>query len=126
MLPWVRNVRLAAAIPMLVLLLSCLLGACGAPQQSVDASAIDDLVQSVSARHDAYVREDKSLSADDKATYLRSTDILKRIMDTAMGRTAPAPIEPEPVSTAPSWFDEVENGIVRPPRPGCGSPVDTC
>lgn len=46
----------------------------------IRADAIDGPVNRISDRHDAYVKEDASLSADEKAIYLRSSELLRRVI----------------------------------------------
>ena len=46
----------------------------------IRADAIDGPVNRISDRHDAYVKEDDSLSDEEKSIYLRSSELLKRII----------------------------------------------
>jgi hypothetical protein len=46
----------------------------------IRADAIDGPVNRITERHDAYVREDDSLSDEEKAIYLRSSELLRRIL----------------------------------------------
>lgn len=62
------------------LLLICFVG-CKGGMISVDA--IDGSVQKVSDRHDAYVNADLSLSADQKRTFLRTTELLRLVLEEA-------------------------------------------
>lgn len=64
----------------LAVLLVCL-GGCAGNMISVDA--IEDSVAKVAERHDAYVNADATLSAEDKALYLRTTEILRGVMEAA-------------------------------------------
>lgn len=52
----------------------------------VRANAIDGPIKRIAARHDAYVILDESLSDDEKAIYLRTTELLKRIVAEAKKR----------------------------------------
>ena len=65
-----------------------LLASC-APKQAVDASAIAGPLKAVTVRHDAYVNVDTTLSAPEKATALRSSEILTEIVDQAMTPSTP-------------------------------------
>jgi hypothetical protein len=52
----------------------------------IRADAIDGPVNHIADRHDAYVREDSSLSDDEKSIYLRSSELLRRIIAEAKKR----------------------------------------
>jgi hypothetical protein len=67
----------------LVVLAVWALVGCGAPGY-VRADAIDEVVYAVTARHDVYVQADPTLGPEDKATYLRSSEILRRIVTEAL------------------------------------------
>lgn len=58
-----------------------LLAGCASNMISVDA--IKGSVEAVSARHDAYVEADDSLSADERSIFLRTTELLRRILEEA-------------------------------------------
>jgi len=64
-----------------VLFLSFFLASCQTGM--VYADAIDGPVNRISDRHDAYVKDDASLSADEKAIYLRSSELLRRVLEEA-------------------------------------------
>lgn len=63
-----------------LLLAACLAfpGCCGAG--AVRAEAIAPAVEKVSARHDAYVKADASLSEVDRRIFLRSTELLRKVL----------------------------------------------
>lgn len=46
----------------------------------IRADAIDGPVNRIADRHDAYVQEDASLSDEEKSIYLRSSELLRRII----------------------------------------------
>ena len=52
----------------------------------IRADAIDGPVNRISDRHDAYVKEDDSLSDEEKSIYLRSSELLRRIVAEARKR----------------------------------------
>lgn len=54
-------------------------GSCTAPG-TVQASEIAPLVKKLCERHDAYVRADGGLSEQDRATFLRSSEILRSVL----------------------------------------------
>lgn len=56
--------------------------ACGTAG-SIDPSAVGPSISTVCDRHDAYVRADPTLSADEKATELRTTELLRRVVQEA-------------------------------------------
>jgi len=56
---------------------------CGCQTDMVRAAAIDGLVQRVSERHDVYVKADESLDEDERKTYLRSTELLRKVLEEA-------------------------------------------
>ena len=49
----------------------------------IRADAIDGPVNGITARHDAYVQEDDSLSDEEKSIYLRTSELLRRIITEA-------------------------------------------
>lgn len=55
----------------------------GCNQGMITVDAIDDSVQDIVTRHDAYVNADTSLSAVQKRTYLRSSELLLRVLTEA-------------------------------------------
>jgi len=59
------------------------LAACTTLQPGIQPEAIDGLVRAVADRHDAYVTADETLDPYDRATYLRSTEILRQVLDAA-------------------------------------------
>ncbi len=58
-----------------------LLSACSSGMIHVDA--IEGLVEPLTARHDAYVQNDENLSDELKGDYLRSSDILRAVLEEA-------------------------------------------
>lgn len=67
---------------------------CSPPGKTISAEAVEPLILIVSARHDSYVENDATLSVDDQATYLRSTRLLRDMLEAASGRVITAPVEP--------------------------------
>lgn len=67
---------------MTALLSMVLLCGCGS-RGKVDAEVVRDLVQPISARHDAYVTADPQLDDLDRRAYLRSTGILHDLLEAA-------------------------------------------
>lgn len=55
------------------------LGSCSVPG-TIRASEIAPLVDKLCERHDAYVRADGGLSEQDRATFLRSSTILREVL----------------------------------------------
>lgn len=70
--------KLTLAVVALAVLL---LPSCATDMIHVDA--IDDLIEIVSDRHDVYVEADESLSDDERRRYLRSTEILRGVIEEA-------------------------------------------
>ena len=52
----------------------------------IHVDAIDGPVNRISDRHDAYVSADESLSQDEKDIYMRTTELLRRILAEAKKR----------------------------------------
>lgn len=78
------------------LLLTGLFIAACAPKRSIDAEALNGVVQPVLDRHDAYVAADPTLDSVQKEVYLRSTEQIRATMNEALEITpAPSPA-PEP------------------------------
>jgi hypothetical protein len=65
--------------------LACLTSCTG----MISAASVDPLIRTVSDRHDAYVNGDQSLSQVQRETYLRSTTLLRKLLDEA----AAGPVE---------------------------------
>lgn len=59
------------------------------PQNLVDASRLDASIQSVTARHDAYVNADTRLSATEKESDLLQSQQLRGVMDDALRPATP-------------------------------------
>ena len=69
-----RAFRVVFLAPVLFLaLMSCQTG-------MIRADAIDGPVKRIADRHDSYVKEDASLSDEEKSIYLRSSELLRRII----------------------------------------------
>lgn len=67
------------------------MGGCQGPKSAIDATAIQEPLQDVVQRHDAYVNADPSLSETQKRTYLRSSAILTAVETEALSHSGPAP-----------------------------------
>jgi len=65
-------------------LVSLVVSAACAPKNSIDANAIAVPLKSVTARHDAYVKADTSLTDVEKSTFLRSSQILNDVTNAAV------------------------------------------
>ncbi len=78
---------------MIFAVLVCSLVGCNQGMITVDA--IDDSVQDIVTRHDAYVNADASLSAVEKRTYLRSSELLLRVLKEAKKPTTAFRNEPD-------------------------------
>lgn len=78
--------------PLIACIMLCFLAACASGKKMVSAEAIDPLIQGVTNRHDSYVSADPNLTDVEKTTYIRSSQLLKKTMDTALERgTVPQP-----------------------------------
>jgi hypothetical protein len=55
----------------------------------VDLQAVDAPIRELLARHDAYVKADKNLEKVDKDIYIRTSDLVRRVLDTAHKKVAP-------------------------------------
>jgi hypothetical protein len=71
----VNCLRAALILPMLML--------AGCASNMIRVEAIDPLIQIVADRHDDYVENDSSLELGKKEAYLRSTELLRRLMEEA-------------------------------------------
>jgi hypothetical protein len=76
-----RKTRTVAAT-ILSLSACAVLGAC-CPQKAIDADAVSEPLIRVADRHDHYVDQDASLTDAEKRTYLRTTELLREIVDAA-------------------------------------------
>ncbi len=65
----------------LAALSALLVGCC--PPQTINANAVSQPLQDVSARHDAYINADESLSETEQSIFLRDTELLNMIVDEA-------------------------------------------
>lgn len=71
-----RFTRLCALVLLLMLVTSCQSG-------TVPVGELDGLFVPIMERHDRYVSQDDTLTESDKATYLRSTAIMRDIITEA-------------------------------------------
>ena len=55
----------------------------GCSRGMIDVNAVDDLVYEVANRHDVYVAGDQNISEGARVDYLRSTELLRKIMEEA-------------------------------------------
>ena len=55
---------------------------------TIQAAAVDTPMRACLDRHDAYVQADTTLDATQKSTYLRSSEIVRKVLDAA---AAPQP-----------------------------------
>ena len=72
----------------------CLLGGCQMFQGGkgqISAVAIEAPMTGVMQRHDAYVTADANLTDVEKTTFLRSSELVKKAMDTALERNPAVP-----------------------------------
>lgn len=63
--------------------LLCVLFLAACKTDMIRVGAIDGPILRITERHDGYVREDESLSGDEKEIYLRSSELLNRIIEQA-------------------------------------------
>ncbi len=56
---------------------------CNMKKGMIDVGAIESSISTVTERHDDYVEADTSLSDVEKSTALRSSELLRRIVDEA-------------------------------------------
>lgn len=90
----VRNVNKArnffgVTIVCLALLASNALYGCQS-KGTIVAGAIDVPMTKIMERHDAYVNADSGLTQVERDTYLRSSELMRRVLDTATGRSTAA------------------------------------
>ena len=71
---------------LLVVFLAASLSSCGifSSAGKVEAAALEGPVTKVTERHDTYVAEDANLSDLEKRTYLRSSELLRKVVEEAM------------------------------------------
>lgn len=74
-----RNVKWA----LVLLTCVCMLALGGCNKGMIRADAIDGLADDVTMRHDKLVKESTTISEADKATYLRSSELLRKVIKTA-------------------------------------------
>lgn len=68
------------ALP-LVLLVGCV--GCIAPRGTIHVDNIGELIDTVSDRHDVYVLQDNELTDLQRHVYLRSTELLRKVVEEA-------------------------------------------
>lgn len=68
---------------LLIPVLAVMLAGCGS---MVDATAIKGSTDLICGRHDAYVTNDPTLSDLQRQTYLRSTELLRKVVDEAAAK----------------------------------------
>ena len=67
-------------VALILLLLTFVSGCCPG---MVRVEAIDGTVDSITERHDAYVEADTTLTDEQKEVYLRSTELLQKLLKEA-------------------------------------------
>lgn len=106
---------------LLVALLALSLAGCG--KGKVNAAALQAPLKAVTERHDAYVKADAKLSDVERSTALRSSELLNKAMEEALGQKPEAPKEePKPAaepqsSTKPQLTTEEVAAITYGPDP---------
>jgi uncharacterized protein HemX len=79
-----RGMTKRAIVLLVAIVLPLGIGGCGGGQ--IRAEAVDGLVRQVSDRHDKLVKGElkaSEISEADRATYLRSTELLRKVLDEA-------------------------------------------
>lgn len=71
------------ALVVLAVMAVAFCSACSTPGM-IRADSIDDATRIVVDRHDEYVRKDMTMSDADKATALRTSELLMRLIEEAM------------------------------------------
>ncbi len=88
--------RLALAIALCAIMLctpGCgALGLCG--DSSIPATALEQPVQAVTQRHDAYILADETLSPAERDLYLRTSEMLRALVDEAQFDSGKAAADP--------------------------------
>lgn len=80
----IGKTAIAALTSLLMLfLMFAPMGCAGAKKGYIHVSSVRPLANKILDRHDKYVDKDKSLSTADKLRYLRSTAIIRKVMDEA-------------------------------------------
>ena len=72
-----------ATLMLLALLMGCSQGATSVQKGTILVGSIDELTYRVADRHDSYVSADQGLSDSERADYLRSTELLRKVMQEA-------------------------------------------
>lgn len=52
----------------------------------IDASVLEDPIEKVTARHDAYTKADESLTELERAVFLRTAELLRQVVREAQGK----------------------------------------
>ncbi len=76
--------RIIIELILLVLTLISMVGCAGRGMISVDR--LRPVIEPVMQRHDTYVQIDPDLSIQDRADFLRSTELLHEVLDAADGK----------------------------------------
>ena len=78
--------RLLGSVTASVILVVSLtsMSGCQPPKQAIDAGAINVPLRSILDRHDQYVSHDPSLSDLQKETFARSSQLVRKTLDTAL------------------------------------------
>ena len=78
--------RLLGSVTASVILVASLtsMSGCQPPKQAIDAGAINVPLRSILDRHDQYILRDPSLSDLQKETFARSSQLVRKTLDTAL------------------------------------------
>lgn len=78
--------RLLGSVTAFVVLAASLtsMSGCQPPKQAIDAGAINVPLRSILDRHDQYILRDPSLSDLQKETFARSSQLVRKTLDTAL------------------------------------------
>jgi len=71
-------------LKLLTLSSACVLASCACPKHSIDADAISGTLGPVLERHNSLITTSETIPDLDKTIYLRSSDIIRQIMRTAL------------------------------------------
>lgn len=74
---WIQRTVVSASV------LAILVGLSSCKTNMIRVDAIDGPVQRITERHDDYIRDDENLSSDEKEIYLRSSELLNRVIEEA-------------------------------------------
>lgn len=73
-----RRLLTITAVAVCVTLVGC------GPKKTIDAEAMNGVARPVLERHDSYVRDDASLEQVEKDTFLRSSELVRQLLDEAL------------------------------------------